>query len=70
MSNFTKLMAQAAAGAAGGGDFYPYTIDNSLFVGDGTKYLYHTGALASTPTDRKKLTISFWFKKSNFYSQT
>ena len=69
MSNFTKLMAQAAAGV-GGGDFYDYTIDNSVFTGDGTKYIYHTGALASTPTDRKKLSISFWFKKSNFYSET
>ena len=68
MSSSKKLI-QASAGV-GGGDFYPYTIDNSLFVGDGTKYLYHTGALASTPTDRKKLTISFWFKKSNFYSNT
>ena len=70
MSNFTKLMAQAAAGNVAGGDFYDYTIDNSLFVGDGTKYLYHTGALASTPTDRKKLTISFWFKQCNFQSNT
>jgi len=62
MSNFTKLMAQAAAGNAGGGDFYPYTVDYSVKF-DGNAHLTRT---FGTATDRKKFTISCWVKRTNF----
>jgi len=60
MSNFTKLMQQAAAGNAGGG-FYPYTIENSARL-DGSSYLYRT---AGTATDARKGAISFWAKRGS-----
>jgi len=61
MSNFTKLMAQAAAGAAGGGDFYPYTVDNSVrFNGSDNAYLAKT--FSTTPTSRTTCTDSVWVK--------
>jgi len=61
MSNFTKLMQQAAAGV--GGDFYDYEIDYSVRIqGTSSKYLTRTTALASSPTDAKKLSFSCWLK--------
>jgi len=55
----TALKAiQAAAGSAGGADFYPYTIDNSArFAGSETLY-----RAQSTPTNNKKWTFSCWYK--------
>lgn len=64
MSNFGKLMQQAAAGAAGGGDFYDYTIDNSIILSTSdSEYLRrYMSTNSSTNTDKKKGVISFWFK--------
>jgi len=63
MSNFTKLMAQAAAGNAGGGDFYPYTVNNSVrFNNDDSAYLYRTPSSAG---NRKTWTYSCWVKRAS-----
>lgn len=63
MSNFGKLMQQAAAGS-GGGDFYEHTIDNSILLShDSSQYLRrYMETNSSTNTDKKKGVISFWFK--------
>jgi hypothetical protein len=58
MSNFTKLMAQAAAGAAGGGDFYPYTVDYSCRFYGNDKLTW----TAPSGGNRKTFTISLWAK--------
>ena len=61
MSNFTKLMQQAASGVGGGGDFYPYTVDNSArFNGSDNAYLAKT--FSTTPTSRTTCTDSVWVK--------
>jgi len=62
MSSSSRKMLQAAAGSAGG-DFYDYTIDNSVRFnyGDSPK-LTRT---PPTPTDSKKFTYSVWIKRSN-----
>jgi len=53
-------MAQAAAGAAGGGDFYSYTVDNSArFNNPDVPELSKT---FGTATNRKKWTYSTWAK--------
>ena len=57
MSNFAKLMQQAAAGSAGG-DFYPYTIDNSARL-EGNNYLYRTWGGSN-----QTFTLSFWVKRA------
>jgi len=63
MSNFTKLMQQAASGVGGGGDFYPYTIENSARFNDNdSAYLYRT---PSTAGNRKTWTWSGWVKRGN-----
>jgi len=63
MSNFTKLMAQAAAGAAGSGGFYDYEIDYSArFNDDDAAYLYRT---PSSATNQIKWTYSVWVKRAN-----
>jgi hypothetical protein len=59
MSNFTKLMAQAAAGAAGEESFYDYEIENSARIDSGS-YLART---PSTTGNQKTWTLSFWLKK-------
>jgi len=56
----SKKLIQAAAGNVAGGDFYPYTIDNSARF-DGSSYLSKT--LANS--DGKKWTVSFWYKPSD-----
>jgi len=58
MSNFTKLMAQAAAGAAGGGGFYPYTVDYSCRFYGNDKLTW----TAPSGGNRKTFTISLWAK--------
>ena len=63
MSNFTKLMAQAAAGAAGGSRFYPYTVDNSARFNEvDNPILYRT---QGTPTDQDVWTLSCWIKRAD-----
>jgi len=62
MSNFTKLMQQAAAGV-GGGDFYPYTVDYSArFNDDDSAVLYRD---PSSNGDADKVVISLWVKRAN-----
>jgi hypothetical protein len=62
MSNFTKLMAQAAAGV-GGGSFYDYEIENSLRSNPAD--LAELSRTFGTATSRTTFTISFWAKKSS-----
>lgn len=58
----SKKLIQAAAGSAGG-DFYPYTVDNSARFEDGDlPYLYRA---TSTPDDATRGAISFWVKRGN-----
>jgi len=58
----SKKLIQASAGV-GGGDFYPYTIDNSVRIqGTSSKYLSRSTALSSSPTDAQKLSFSCWIK--------
>ena len=70
MSSSSRKMLQAAAGSAGGGSFYPYTIDNSArFVGSDNAYLSKT--FSTTPDSRTTCTISVWVKltgKGNGYN--
>jgi hypothetical protein len=70
MSSSSRKMLQAAAGNAGGGSFYPYTIDNSArFVGSDNAYLSKT--FSTTPDSRTTCTISVWVKltgKGNGYN--
>ena len=57
MSNYTKLMQQAAAGIGGG--FYPYTVDYSArFNDDDSAYLSRTPSAGNSKT----FTISYWMK--------
>ena len=58
----SKKLIQAAAGSAGG-DFYPYTIDNSArFNDDDSAYLYRTPSSAGS---QDATTISVWVKRAN-----
>ena len=71
MSSSKKLI-QASAGNAAGGDFYPYTIDNSArFNAPDSPKLTKT---FGTPTNNKKWTYSCWSKLSGpnntYLSQT
>jgi hypothetical protein len=60
----SKKLIQASAGNVAGGDFYPYTIENSArFDSSGPNYLEKT---LGTATDRKKFTFSFWVKPCEF----
>lgn len=57
----SKKLIQASAGNVGGGDFYPYTIDNSArFNGSDNAYLAKT--FSNTPTSRTTCTDSVWVK--------
>jgi len=59
MGSSSRKMLQAAAGNAGGGDFYPYTIENSCrFNAGDSPYLYRTlsGSISTW-------TLSFWIKR-------
>ena len=59
MSSSSRKMLQAAAGNAGG-DFYPYTIENSCRFNDNdSAHLYRTPSSAG---NRKTWTISAWVK--------
>ena len=61
----SKKLIQASAGV-GGGDFYPYTVDNSARFEDGDlPYLYRA---TSTPDDATRGAISFWVKRGNLSS--
>ena len=61
MSNFTKLMQQAASGVGGGG-FYPYTVDNSArFKEDDNSRLDRTPSVAG---NRQTWTYSCWVKRN------
>ena len=57
MSRTALRTIQAAAGNVGG-DFYPYTIDNSLRFTGSEMMSFSQG----TPTNAKKWTFSMWFK--------
>jgi len=62
MSSSSRKMLQAAAGNAGGGDFYPYTVDNSVRFNYGdSAYLTRTPS-SETASERKTFTISAWIK--------
>ena len=63
MSSSSRKMLQAAAGNAGGGDFYPYTIDNSCRFDGSSAYMRR---VFSTPSDSKKYTLSVWVKKGTY----
>lgn len=57
----SKNLIQAAAGV--GGNFYPYTIDNSArFNDDDSAYLYRTPSSAGS---QDATTISVWVKRAN-----
>jgi len=62
MSNFTKLMQQAAAGNAGG-DFYPYTVDYSARFNDNDSAVLYRDP--SSNGDADKVVISLWVKRAN-----
>ena len=57
---------QIIAGAAGqgGGSFYSYTLDQSLRLQNGVTQNLTVSSAFPTATDRKKVTISFWYKRS------
>ena len=58
----SKKLIQASAGNVAGGDFYPYTVDNSArFNSADSAKLTKT---FSTPTNDKKYVFSTWFKMS------
>jgi len=59
MSSSSRKMLQAAAGNAGGGDFYPYTVDYSARFNSGDSPI-----LTRTPsnTSSTQWTLSFWTK--------
>jgi hypothetical protein len=60
MSSSSRKMLQAAAGNAGGGGFYPYTVDYSArFNENDNAYLTKTPASAG---DQNTWTLSVWFK--------
>jgi len=64
----SKNLIQASAGNVAGGDFYPYTIDNSVRIqGTSSKYLSRSTALASSPTDAQKLSFSCWMKVNKIH---
>ena len=59
----SKKLIQASAGNVAGGDFYPYTVDNSARFNDNdSAYLYRT---PSTAGNRKTWTWSGWVKRGN-----
>jgi len=67
MSNELITALQSAAGNVSG-DFYPYTIDNSVRIqGTSSKYLSRSTALASSPTDAQKLSFSCWMKVNKIH---
>ena len=54
------LAAASAAASAGGGGFYSYQIENSVKMSyDGNSQIIRT---LGTASDRKKVTMSYWFK--------
>ena len=58
----SKKIIQAAAGNAAGGDFYSYTIDNSVRFNPGdSPYL----SRSSYSCSRTTWTVSFWLKRSD-----
>ena len=58
----SKNLIQAAAGAAGGGGFYPYTVDNSArFKEDDNSQL---GWTPSGAGNRQTWTYSCWVKRN------
>jgi len=59
----SKKLIQASAGNVAGGDFYSYTIDNS--VRSDPADLAELSRTFGTATSRKTFTISFWAKKSS-----
>ena len=60
----SKKLIQAAAGSAGG-DFYPYTIDNSARFNGSSDVLYRTNDVAD---DATRGAISIWAKRSKLTS--
>ena len=55
---------QIIAGSSGqGGSFYDYTIDQSLRLQNGVTQNLTVSSAFPTATDRKKVTVSFWYKK-------
>jgi hypothetical protein len=61
MSSSSRKMLQAAAGV--GGDFYPYTVDNSArFERTSADYLSRT---IGTSGNRKTWTLSYWYKPTD-----
>ena len=64
MSSSSRKMLQAAAGNAGGGDFYPYTVDNSCRFNDNDS-AYLTRTPGSAGDSRVLWTMSFWCKRGN-----
>jgi hypothetical protein len=66
MSASRKLI-QASAGNAAGGDFYPYTVENSArFNPDDSAYLTRT----ETAGNRRTWTYSFWVKRNRLSYST
>ncbi len=56
----SKNLIQASAGV-GGGDFYPYTVDNSArFNDDDVAYV---SRVATTTPNQKTFTLSCWLKR-------